>query len=350
MNKNRFTSLILDWYNENKRDLPWRKTKDPYKIWLSEIMLQQTRVSQGLPYYKKFLKNFSSVRELAQAPEKTVLRLWQGLGYYSRARNLHQCAKIISSQFNGKFPNTYESLLALPGIGEYTAAAISSIAFGQNQAVVDGNVFRVLSRIHGIDLDVGSPAGKKYFFKLANSIIPKQDPGLFNQSIMEFGALHCMPRNPKCGECVFSTHCNAFRTERQHMLPFKSKMKQRRRRHFNYFVIRAGNKIWMRPRTEKDVWRDLFEFFMIESPRPLSAENAIEQFKQATGLRSAKFSKKATPIKQVLSHQEIFGKFFDVELGVSQSPPLPNGKFYLVKGIERLAKPALITHYIREFG
>jgi A/G-specific adenine glycosylase len=345
MDKNRFASLLLDWYEENKRDLPWRKTKDPYKIWLSEIMLQQTRVSQGLPYYKIFLENFPTVKKLASAPEKTVLRLWQGLGYYSRARNLHRCAKIISSQFKGKFPNTYDALLSLPGIGEYTAAAISSMAFDQNHAVVDGNVFRVLARIHGIDLDVGSPAGKKYFFELANSIIPEQTPGLFNQAMMEFGALHCTPKNPNCSECIFRRNCVANQTESQALFPVKSKPAKRKRRYFNYLVIQLQDKFWMRERIEKDVWQGLHEFYLIETSRQSKDSDAHKLFENKVGLNLNGVSNKSIRIKQILSHQEIIAKFFEIKL-VKKPLSLKEGKFYTLKEIGEIAKPVLITRYL----
>jgi A/G-specific adenine glycosylase len=264
MTENRFSELLLEWFQQKKRALPWRNTKDPYKIWLSEVMLQQTRVSQGLPYYERFVKQYPAVKKLAAAPEKELLRLWQGLGYYSRARNLHACAKIIAAR-GGKFPETADELKKLPGIGDYTAAAIASFAFNQPSAVVDGNVFRVLSRIFAIDLDIASPAGKKYFFELANSIIDKQTPGEFNQALMEFGAMHCTPRNPKCEECVFLSRCKAFQSETVFSYPVKAKAKARKVRHFNYFVFRKGKQIWMQQRTGNDVWKGLHEFYLVET-------------------------------------------------------------------------------------
>jgi A/G-specific adenine glycosylase len=344
MAKKHFTSLLLEWYSENKRDLPWRKTKDPYKIWLSEIMLQQTRVSQGLPYYKNFIKKYSSVKKLAHAPEKTVLRLWQGLGYYSRARNLHRCAKIVASNYKGKFPNTYTGLLTLPGIGEYTAAAISSIAFNEQKAVVDGNVFRVLARLNGISLNVNTLSGKKYFFDLANSIIPKQDPGLFNQAMMEFGALYCTPKNPNCVKCIFNKQCIAYQTESQFLYPVKNKLAKRRRRYFNYLVIRKQKSIWLSERKGNDVWKGLHEFYMMETNRALRDVDAFVQLTSQLELNHS-LPPKSVRMKQILSHQEIVGKFF--ELKVSDVDfPIKGGKFYSVRDIDRIAKPVLITKYL----
>lgn len=345
MNNLIFSNLLIEWYMGHKRNLPWRKTKDPYKIWLSEIMLQQTRVNQGLPYYLTFVKKYPSVNKLAQAPEKEVLRLWQGLGYYSRARNLHRCAKIVSSELKGKFPNTVDELKKLPGIGDYTAAAIASLAFAKPAAVVDGNVFRVLSRLFEVPIDVASPAGKKHFFELANRLIPHDQPGEFNQAMMEFGAVHCVPRNPKCDDCIFNKSCLANKHGTQSLFPIKAKSKRKRIRYFNYFVIRLGKRTWMRPRLEKDIWQGLNEFYLIESSRNLSDTNATKLFKKEIGLNSIRLSK-SVRISQTLSHQEIVGKFFEIELSdKSISKTLRSGKFYSKKEIEGLAKPVIVLEY-----
>jgi A/G-specific adenine glycosylase len=348
--KSDFSVALLEWYGGNKRDLPWRRTKDPYKIWLSEIILQQTRVSQGLPYYLRFVAKYPSVAVLANAPEREVLRLWQGLGYYSRARNLHRCSKIISKDFGGKFPGKFEALKKLPGIGDYTAAAIASLAFGQPVAVVDGNVFRVLARVFGIDLNIASPAGKKYFFELANSLIPADQPGEFNQAVMEFGAVDCTPRNPKCEGCIFIKQCVAYRNESQSLLPVKSKLKQRKIRHFNYFVIRWGKKIWMKARSGKDIWEGLNEFFLMESKRQVSDSNSFQLFVKETGIQPEGTMTKSTRIRQVLSHQEIVAKFFDVRVTKTDWPILKNGKFRTANEIEKLAKPVLISRYLQQIG
>lgn len=344
MIKTALVSLILEWYDENKRDLPWRKTKDPYKIWLSEIMLQQTRVSQGLPYYKNFIKKFSSVKELANAGEKTVLRLWQGLGYYSRARNLHKCAKIVARKHNGKFPNSYEGLLALPGIGEYTAAAISSISFNEQKAVVDGNVFRVLARIYGIDLNISTPAGKKYFIELANSLIPKTDPGRFNQAMMEFGALFCTPKKPNCEECLFQKKCIAYRDGSQFLLPVKNKPAIKKKRFFHYLVIKNRERLWMQERKGNDIWKGLHEFYLLESSKQIKDADAIEALKKQIRFVNVE-SQKSILLKQTLSHQEIVAKFFHLKVK-NEGFSLNGGKFYNKRDIDRIAKPVVISRYL----
>jgi A/G-specific adenine glycosylase len=346
MAANRFSELLLEWFRQNKRALPWRNTKDPYKIWLSEVMLQQTRVSQGLPYYERFVRQYPTVKKLAAAPEKELLRLWQGLGYYSRARNLHRCAKIISDG-GGKFPETPEELKKLPGIGDYTAAAIASFAFNKPAAVVDGNVFRVLSRIFAIDLDIASPAGKKYFFELANTLIDPQNPGEFNQALMEFGAMHCTPRNPKCDDCVFSRRCKAFQAENVSFYPVKTKVKARKVRHFNYFVFRKGKQIWMQQRMGNDVWKGLHEFYLVETNRAVSEKKVVTLF--PTKVLNGVNVSAAKKIRQILSHQEIEGKFFEIPFA-DVSPAIlkgTKGKFYSLKEIEKLAKPVLINHFLQ---
>ena len=273
-----------------------------------------------------------------------MLRLWQGLGYYSRARNLHQCAKIISSQFKGEFPNTHSQLLSLPGIGEYTAAAISSIAFNERKAVVDGNVFRVLARLNGIGMKINTPAGKKYFFELANSIIPENAPGLFNQAIMEFGALLCTPKNPPCGECVFRKQCVAYQTESVHLYPVKTKLAKRKRRYFNYLVIKAQKKYWMHERKGMDIWKGLHEFYLLESSRQLRDQEVIRILSKRLSLVKLNFNK-SVRWKQILSHQEIIAKF--IELNVKgDSLKIEGGKFYGKRDMDRIAKPVLITKYL----
>src|SRR5690349_7153792 len=230
MDNRYFSEKVVKWYEKNKRDLPWRETRDPYKIWLSEIILQQTRVSQGMPYYLRFIEKFPTVAALASASEQEVLRLWQGLGYYTRARNLHKCAKKVATDYKSVFPYSFDELKKLPGIGDYTAAAIASIAYQEPVAVVDGNVFRVLSRVFGIETEINSPKGKKDFTQLANELISKKHPEKHNQAMMEFGALYCTPKNPSCTDCVFSSQCFAFKKNLQLVLPVKTKNKAARKR------------------------------------------------------------------------------------------------------------------------
>jgi A/G-specific adenine glycosylase len=343
MTTNRFVEKMLDWFEKNKRNLPWRNTKDPYKIWLSEVMLQQTRVSQGLPYYERFVKKYPTVNKLAKAPEAELFRLWQGLGYYSRARNLHRCAKIIVER-GGVFPDTASELRNLPGIGDYTAAAIASIAFNKPVAVVDGNVFRVLSRLHAIPLDITTLAAKKYFSELANSLISQDRPGDFNQAMMEFGATHCTPRNPLCQECPFAKTCQAFQANSVQLYPVKAKAKARKVRHFTYFVFKMGNKIWMQVRTGIDIWQGLNEFYLIETKRAVSDKKAL-------ALLPIKLAPASTKkVRQVLSHQEIEGTFIEIQLNKAIPTFLKRakGKFYSKKEVEQLAKPVLVNKYLQE--
>ncbi len=261
-----FHNILIKWYLQNKRDLPWRKTVDPYQIWLSEIMLQQTRVVQGMPYFFSFIKEFPTVKDLADAREEKVLKLWQGLGYYSRARNLHKTAQYISNDLNGIFPDSYKELLKLKGVGEYTAAAIASFSYNEPVPVVDGNVFRVLARYFDIESDIAVPATKKEFAALAQELMPKDNPALFNQAIMEFGALQCVPKSPECSVCVFNESCAALQKGKVNMLPVKSKKLKVTNRYFNYLILEdvLGNTL-IQKRTQKGIWHNLYEFPLLET-------------------------------------------------------------------------------------
>lgn len=261
-----FHNKLIKWYLQNKRDLPWRKTANPYEIWLSEIMLQQTRVAQGMPYFFAFTKEFPTVFDLANASEEQVLKLWQGLGYYSRARNLHQTAKYIAFDLNGIFPQSYKELLHLKGVGEYTAAAIASFSYNEAVPVVDGNVFRVLSRYFDLELDIALPATKKEFTKLAYELMPKDNPAVFNQAIMEFGALQCVPKSPNCSICVFNDSCLALQKKKVDSLPVKSKKVKVTNRFFNYLILEdvLGNTS-IQKRTAKGIWHNLYEFPLLET-------------------------------------------------------------------------------------
>jgi A/G-specific adenine glycosylase len=270
-----FNFLIHHWFSLNKRDLPWRNTRDPYFIWLSEIILQQTRIDQGLAYYLKFIEEFPTISDLANAPEDQVLKLWQGLGYYSRARNLHFTAKFITAQYYGKFPDNYHSILILKGIGEYTASAIASISFNQEYPTIDGNVFRVLSRFFGISDAIDTNSGKKIFKALATELIKGTDPGMHNQALMEFGALQCTPQKPDCLNCPLNEKCYAFATSKTSELPVKLKKTKQRDRYFNYFVLLHGEYMWLRKRVGKDIWKNLFEFPMIETSSATSIETLL---------------------------------------------------------------------------
>jgi A/G-specific adenine glycosylase len=353
MNKKTFALKIAEWYREHKRQLPWRETTDPYRIWLSEIILQQTRVAQGLPYYLRFIKRFPDVIALARAPEQEVLRLWQGLGYYTRARNLYRCAKAIVSQNQGKFPDNFVDLQKLPGIGLYTAAAIASLAFHEAVAVVDGNVYRVLARVYGEDHDIASREGKDYFFRKAQSLIPADFPGVFNQAMMEFGAIHCLPRNPKCEDCIFKKQCVAFANGWQDRLPVKSKKLKARRRYFYYFVIEQNKKWGMQKREGKDIWRGLYDFYLVETLRPSNPERLREEDKFLKSQTSKiQFDKISTLYKHLLSHQRLLARFILVKIKASRVKKAPlhlkKLKFYSANEINKLPKPVLVSRYLKE--
>ncbi len=264
-----FSKVLLKWYLQNKRDLPWRNTTNPYPIWLSEIILQQTRVAQGTPYFIKFLIAFPTVFDLANADEEDVLKLWQGLGYYSRARNLHKTAQFIAFELNGVFPDNYESLLKLKGIGTYTAAAIAAFSYNESVAVVDGNVLRVLSRYFDIETDVSSAGAKKGFTALANELLPDGKANVFNQAIMEFGAMQCVPKNPNCMNCVFNESCLALQKKKVGELPVNLKKLKVTKRYFNYLVfLDETNQTVIQKRTSKGIWHNLYEFPVIETENP----------------------------------------------------------------------------------
>jgi A/G-specific adenine glycosylase len=348
MRKEFFSSKLIDWYQTNHRNLPWRQTTDPYKIWLSEVMLQQTRVAQGLPFYERFISSFPTIFDLAKAPEQAVLRLWQGLGYYSRARNLHRCAKIVVMNFQGNLPNSFQGLQLLPGIGTYTAAAIASIAFGEAVPVVDGNVIRVLARIFGIETNAASNEGKKHFFSLANKLMDERRPDQFNQALMEFGALQCLPRNPKCSGCIFSKSCQAYQKNMQHVLPVKSRKLKITTRYFYYFIIRSKRKILMRHRIEKDIWQGLNDFYLIETRRRQKPETLMRK----DGLLTAAVLLDESPVyRHVLTHQKLMVRFITVQSPVTKK--LENivhklgMKWFTKKQVEEIPKPILIERFLK---
>ncbi len=312
-----FSDNLISWYKQNKRDLPWRNTTNPYHIWLSEIILQQTRVNQGLSYYYKFIEHFPTVNDLANASEQQVLKLWQGLGYYSRARNLHATAKIITKEYKGVFPDDYTRILSLKGIGEYTAAAIASFAYQLPYPVVDGNVFRVLSRIYGIDTPIDTPAGKKTFYALANELINKKQAALHNQAIMEFGALVCTPKNPNCESCIFNNSCTALANKQIDLLPIKSKKIKQTNRYFNYLIINTDNsETFIAERKNSDIWKGLYDFPLVETLEKISSFNELSN--QATFQQllpdptNLVVNKVSSETKHILSHQKIYATFWHI--------------------------------------
>lgn len=301
----------MAWYRRHARPLPWRNTRNPYYIWLSEIILQQTRVVQGQDYYLKFIETFPDVFALAKADEQQVLRLWQGLGYYTRARNLHYTAQYIATELNGKFPDTYQQLLQLRGVGKYTAAAIASFAFEEPVAVVDGNVYRVLARYFGEETDIASPKAYATFFALAQSLLPADQSATFNQAMMEFGAMQCVPVSPKCMFCPFQLECVAFATGRQAQLPVKQKKTKVRPRYFHYVVLRSEEgDVWLKPRTSNDIWKGLFDFYLVEGENEVVMESALLNDPLISSLR--KEGTEESLSKQyvhILSHQKIYARF-----------------------------------------
>ena len=349
MDSRYFTKKVVRWFEKNKRDLPWRETKDPYCIWLSEIILQQTRVNQGLPYYLKFAEAFPAVFDLAAASEQKVLRLWQGLGYYTRARNLHKCAKEVVARYNGKFPATFLELKTLPGIGDYTAAAIASISFGQSVAVVDGNVFRVLARIFGLSTPINTPEGKRIFSKLANELVPKDNPDVHNQAMMEFGARFCTPRNPSCETCTFQSDCFAYKNSLQHVLPVKLQLKKARKRYFYYFVLQKGKSFLMKKRKEKDIWHGLYDFVLVETKRPVDPEKLFLENESLKIFRKGNLSEISGMYKHILSHQLIYSRFIHVTLPQTIEMNESGLKFYSLKKVAELPKPVLISKFLSDY-
>lgn len=293
---NDFSLSIISWYRQNKRDLPWRKTKNPYFIWLSEIIMQQTRVEQGTKYYLKFISNYPTVADLAEASEQEILNDWQGLGYYSRARNLHYSAKQITYSLNGRFPDKYSEIIKLKGVGKYTAAAIASFAFNEIQAVVDGNVYRLLSRVFDIALPIDSGQGQKHFQELADELVSKSDPGNHNQAIMEVGALVCTPKKPKCEECPLNRQCLSLKNKTVLIRPVKSKKIKITKRFFHYSIYSFNGKTFIEKRNQKDIWQNLYQFPLLETNEILSKEDKLTWKSQVF---------ESEPIRHVLSHQKI---------------------------------------------
>jgi A/G-specific adenine glycosylase len=336
-----FSKTLTTWYLENKRDLPWRKTTNPYLIWLSEIMLQQTRVAQGLPYYMAFTEEFPTVLDLANASEEKVLKLWQGLGYYSRARNLHATSKHIAGNLNGIFPQDYKNLLKLKGVGEYTAAAIASFSYNEVVPVVDGNVFRVLSRYYNIETDIASAKAKKEFTLLAQEVISKDNPALFNQAIMEFGALQCVPKNPNCNLCPLNTSCTALSLKKVNELPIKSKKAKAKNRFLNYlFILDDKNKTIINQRTAKGIWHNLYEFPLVET-EILEPENTVlDLIQNKFDDISEIILMETETITHKLTHQHLYIKFWKVK----RTSTLKNGLDF--ENLNKFPFPIVLHNFI----
>jgi A/G-specific adenine glycosylase len=347
-----FTEKLLYWYNINKRDLPWRNTRNPYYIWLSEVILQQTRVEQGLPYFYRFIEKFPTLTDLALAEPDEVLRIWQGLGYYSRARNLIRCAYVLYHEFNGKFPQKQEELRKLKGIGDYTSAAIASFAFKEKVPVIDGNVYRVLTRFLGIDKNISSAEGKITIFNIANNSLPGKDSDTFNQAVMEFGALQCIPKNPRCETCVMNLECYSFKNKTQSVFPIKKQKIKKRERFFNYVVFKSNHLLYLKKRQEKDIWHGLYDFKLVESDHLMEEDQVLENtgFKCSTEDWILEYSSRN--YRHVLTHQNIWARFYIVEIGSNiltqrELKEQELKKFNLTE-VQELPKPILVDKFLRE--
>jgi len=347
---NFFTKNILSWNeNSNQRTMPWKGEKNPYLIWLSEIILQQTRVEQGLPYFEAFKKKYPTVQQLAKAPQDEVMKLWQGLGYYSRARNLHFTAKYITENLKGIFPDNFQSLQQLKGVGAYTAAAIASFAYDEPVAVVDGNVIRILSRYLGIEIPFDTTEGKKKFAALAQQLISEKNPAAYNQAIMDYGATVCTPQNPDCNNCVLNKNCFAFDKSIVELLPVRSKKLIKKERHFCYVIIHQQNQTFIRQRTENDIWKQLYEFPLIESDCPFGKDiqqnifNLLEK-------NEFKITHRSEVFKQLLTHQKLHINFVEVVMDSAQLLDLEKKYIRVAKSkLKKFAFPKTIAEYLLRF-
>jgi len=346
--KNNFASLLLKWHKEeNTREMPWKGEKNPYYIWLSEIILQQKRVGQGFPYFLRFKKKYPTVKNLANAKEDEVMKLWQGLGYYSRARNLHETAKNIQQNFKGKFPNTFDELKKLKGVGDYTAAAIASFAFGENKAVVDGNVIRVLARVFGIETAFDTTQGKKKIAQLAQELIDEKNPAAYNQAIMDFGGVVCAPKNPKCDECPFHKICVAKNYELIEQLPYREKRTKITNRYFNYLLIKGDKEILIQKRTGNDIWKNLYELPLIETEKSLK-KGFSEAVAKYLGTKYFSIESHSKEIAQMLSHRKIHFRFIEVQLKDFKSFSLQSAQKVKLKSLDKFAFPKTIHLYLLE--
>ncbi len=346
-----FSKRLIGWYQKNKRDLPWRGLHDPYPVWLSEIILQQTRVDQGMSYYFKFLELFPTVHHLAAATEDQVLKAWQGLGYYSRARNLHATARMVVKNYKGKFPQSYAELLKLKGIGPYTAAAIASFCYNEKTAVVDGNVMRVLARLHGMHEPVDSVEGINKMKQLAAECLDQKDPGTYNQAIMEFGAMHCTPYQPKCSSCPFEIDCVALQSDTVSMLPIKGKKTAVKDVWFYYFFITHGPNVYMKRRNAEGIWKGLHDFPCTESDKPMKDEEVTEEFLTQNKLASkAVVHDISEEYVHILSHRKIRAKFIEIKTTKAWKTA-PEGTFEAqIADIEKYGVPRLIDKYLKSKG
>jgi len=351
MNPELFRTILLHWHASHERPMPWKGIRDPYRIWLSEVILQQTRVEQGRPYYERFVVRFPNVFELARAADDEVFKLWEGLGYYRRARHMLETARRVAFEMGGQFPDSYQELLQLKGVGPYSAAAIASFAFDRPHAVVDGNVIRVLARLLGREDDPSGSRGKKAFRQLAQAMLDPDRPGAHNQAIMDFGASVCTPKAPACSSCPFYTHCVAQKSGRVQQLPVKRKKPERKIRHFHYLVLRFQEEVFIRRRTGEDIWRNLYEFPLLELPR---SDASLEQLVDAEGWQSWGWSNTpeliavTPPLRQTLSHQHIYARFWTFRLDQLPASP-PAGCFRAKReNLHTFAWPRVLHWFLRD--
>lgn len=348
--KEKVTALLMDWHSKfNNRQMPWKEVKDPYKIWLSEVILQQTRVEQGMSYYEKFVLTFPTIQDLAAAEDETVFKLWEGLGYYNRCKNLLHTARFITNNLGGIFPTSYEEIVLLKGIGPYTAAAIASFAFNKPFAVVDGNVFRVLSRLFAIDTPIDSTEGKNLFANLAQKVLDKENAGLYNQAIMDFGATVCKPANPQCSSCYLQEVCMAYNKGIVNKLPVKEKVLLKKSRWFYYFIIQYKDTVLVEKRITRDIWENLYEFYLMESNEQLTWGDAtVKQWLyQQFGVDEAKLVSISALQKQQLTHQLIKGQFIAVTIS-SIPKNLLQAQWQPISSLKTLAFPKFINQFLDE--
>ena len=345
-----FSQEIIAWYLINKRNLPWRETNDPYIIWLSEIIMQQTRVEQGLPYFHRFAEKYPTVSDFALATEDEILNDWQGLGYYSRGRNMHHTAQMVMEEHAGYFPKSYNELLKLKGIGEYTAAAISSFSANEAKAVVDGNVFRLLSRYFGIDTPINSGTGKKLFTSVANQVMDTENAGIYNQAAMEFGSLQCRPVKPDCAVCPLNPGCEAYNTGRVNVLPVKLKPAKPRDRYFNFIAAVDKGRILMQKRGPNDIWQNLYQLPLFETSEAIPADKLLNDplFTTCFG-KEVIIKSVSAPVKQLLSHQRLHTQFIEIER-FSEQEGRHGDYFYAdITELQSLAQPKLIFEFLEKF-
>ncbi len=342
-----FANTLIRWYLIYKRDLPWRNTKNPYKIWLSEILLQQTRVNQAIEYYHRFEKQFPEIEDLAGASIDDVLKLWQGLGYYTRAHNLHKTARIVTQQYHSRFPDSFEELIKLPGIGHYTAGAICSIAFNKAVAAIDGNISRVISRLQGIYHPTGSTSSLKEIKTIIYELISHQEPGIFNQALMEIGAMVCLPQKPLCNQCPINKFCFAFKHQRIEELPVKVKKNKTTKRFFNYFFLISNGRLYLNKREEKDIWNGLYEPWLVESKHQLSEKSFFSAFPSGV-LSNVRFlTETFARRKHILTHQVIYAQFIVAEGKIANNDI--KTKFIPYNAISRYPVPKLTEWYLEKY-